>query len=236
MATYDHSEYPRVLDDKCKRVRVGQKVTRATVHFYGAEERPKVTLYADGEPYTVLSGDPSNEKYIQNPHPLLLENYDLPLYETFERGSRSEPAAWIYRGRCEKDGHTNRDMNIAQKQYICSAFRSSSEEQEEFNRKLAMAACRYSMLNAGMLPIAPHLYYPQFLDDGSAESGLGMDAGLALLRECQSIVVYVVDGEYSEGMRKEIDYATERLAMNPQIVNFTRSEAEEFIKYHIGRT
>lgn len=235
MATYDHSEYPMVLDDKCNRVRVGQTVTRATVFLYGAEKRPKATLYANGEPYEVIGEEQISETYVQG-RPILLDNYEIPLYETFERGSRSEPAAWIYRGRCEKDGHTNRDMNIAQKQYICSAFRSSSEEQEEFNRKLAMAACRYSMLNAGMLPIAPHLYYPQFLDDGSAERGLGMDAGLALLRECQSIVVYVVDGEYSEGMRKEIDYATERLAMNPQIVNFTRSEAEEFIKYHIGRT
>lgn len=235
MATYDHSEYPMVLDDKCNRVRVGQTVTRATVFLYGAEKRPKATLYANGEPYEVIGEEQISETYVQG-RPILLDNYELPLYETFERGSRSEPAAWIYRGRCEKDGHTNRDMKIAQKQYICSAFRSSSAEQEEFNRKLAIAACRRSMVYHGILPIAPHLYYPQFLDDGSAERGLGMDAGLALLRECQSIVVYVVDGEYSEGMRKEIDYATERLAMNPQIVNFTRSEAEEFIKYHIGRT
>lgn len=235
MATYDHSEYPMVLDDKCERVRVGQTVTRATVLLYVEGKRPKATLYADGEPYMVIGEEQISETYVQG-RPILLDNYEIPLYETFERGSRSEPAAWIYRGRCEKDGHTNRDMNIAQKQYICSAFRSSSAEQEEFNRKLAIAACRRSMVYHGILPIAPHLYYPQFLDDRSAERGLGMDAGLALLRECQSIVVYVVDGEYSEGMRKEIDYATERLAMNPQIVNFTRSEAEEFIKYHIGRT
>ncbi len=69
-------------------------------------------------------------------------------------------------------------------------------------------ARRYSRFAAlqGMIPLTPHLLYPQFLDDTNPqERQLGSFFGLVLLRKCEELWVF---GTYfSKGMRVEIDKA-----------------------------
>lgn len=58
-----------------------------------------------------------------------------------------------------------------------------------------------------VVPIAPHIYFTQFLDDTNpTERALGMEAGLALLDMCDEIWVYGLKNP-SAGMQAEIDYA-----------------------------
>ena len=90
--------------------------------------------------------------------------------------------------------------------YICSPLRGDAEK----NIIKAQNYCREAMLLfPGIIPIAPHVYFTQFLDDGkSAERRAGMDAGIELLRLCQEVWVYGMANP-SEGMKAEIKKAEE---------------------------
>jgi len=70
--------------------------------------------------------------------------------------------------------------------------------------------CLTNSLIRGEAPFAPHLLYPQVLDDcDEHERKLGINAGLEWLRRCELLAVYV-DRGVSAGMRTEIAEA-ERL-------------------------
>ena len=61
----------------------------------------------------------------------------------------------------------------------------------------------------GVIPLAPHLLFPQFLDDGKpAERAIGMFAGLVLLGKCEQL--WVFGGTISTGMAVEIEKAEKR--------------------------
>lgn len=61
-------------------------------------------------------------------------------------------------------------------------------------------------MNDGLLPLAPHVYFTQFVDDSNPEERkLGLRCGLQLLRHCQLIRVYGC--EVSAGMYDEIQLA-----------------------------
>lgn len=77
--------------------------------------------------------------------------------------------------------------------YICSPMRpiltTEPERTEELNNNIALArdACTLAVYR-GFLPVAPHLYFPQFLnDDVTTERNLGLDMGKALLRQCTQL-------------------------------------------------
>ena len=60
-----------------------------------------------------------------------------------------------------------------------------------------------------VLPIAPHVYCTQFLDDTNPQDrAVGMDMGISLLSMCDELWVYGIDNP-SEGMKAEIAYAEE---------------------------
>lgn len=88
--------------------------------------------------------------------------------------------------------------------YICSPCRGDYEQ----NLQFARAYCRTVMtFFPDVIPIAPHIYFTQFLDDEKQnERALGMEAGFALLDICDEIWVFGLDNP-SEGMQAEIDYA-----------------------------
>lgn len=70
--------------------------------------------------------------------------------------------------------------------YICSPCRGDYEK----NIIKAQEYCREAM-NDGLLPLAPHVYFTQFVDDTNPEERkLGLRCGLQLLRYCQLIRVY----------------------------------------------
>ena len=82
--------------------------------------------------------------------------------------------------------------------FICSPLRGDYEK----NIQKAIGYCREVAL-AGDLPIAPHVYCTQFLDDTKPEERKrGLMVGTELLEMCSEVRVY---GNYiSEGMQAEI--------------------------------
>ena len=86
--------------------------------------------------------------------------------------------------------------------YICSKYRGDIEA----NTKKARQYCRYA-LNQGCVPIAPHLLFPQFMDEES-ERELAMEADLQILSRCDEI--WICGDEISAGMAAEAAFAKER--------------------------
>ena len=76
------------------------------------------------------------------------------------------------------------------------------------NISRAVEYCRF-VVNKGAIPLAPHLLYPQFMDDDDRETReLAIFFALVLLGKCDEIWVF---GErMSEGMEREIAKARKR--------------------------
>lgn len=84
--------------------------------------------------------------------------------------------------------------------YIASPMRGDIDG----NLKKAAAYCR-AATEAGVIPIAPHLYFSSYLDDRIPEDRTaGMQMGLDILRRCDELWVF---GEPTEGMRGEVKLA-----------------------------
>ena len=90
--------------------------------------------------------------------------------------------------------------------YICSPFRSDNKAEQYANVRAAQNYCRRAY-EKNCIPVAPHLYLPQFLEDEKpAERDLALRIGLRLIDYCSE--VWVHGDRISEGMRGEIDYAS----------------------------
>ncbi len=88
--------------------------------------------------------------------------------------------------------------------YIASPFAGDPER----NSERARGYCRFA-INRGAVPLAPHLHYPQFLDDGDAEQrSLGIRFALILLGKCDEL--WVFGWQITEGMAREIAKAKKR--------------------------
>lgn len=88
------------------------------------------------------------------------------------------------------------------KVYICSPYRGDTETNIQNARKYCRAA-----VEMGCLPIAPHLLFPQFLDDDNPrERERGMARAMELLSICDEVWVFGIDN-LSEGMEKEVNWA-----------------------------
>ena len=91
--------------------------------------------------------------------------------------------------------------------YICSPF---SGPFMDFNIWTARCMCRMA-LEEGYLPYAPHLLFPQFLDDNRPEDrSLGIKCGLEMLDRSDELWIYLgthdkIEDALSVGMR--IEYA-----------------------------
>ncbi len=88
--------------------------------------------------------------------------------------------------------------------YICSALRGDMES----NIMKARAYCEYAAREQGVIPIAPHIYLTQFLNDEIAEDReFGLKAGLSLLSECEEL--WYFGDQITRGMTDEICFAIE---------------------------
>lgn len=88
--------------------------------------------------------------------------------------------------------------------YIASPFAGDTER----NVIMAQGYCRFAV-SKGCIPLAPHLLYPQFMDDGDkAQRDLGIRFALILLGKCDEL--WVFGGRISEGMSREIAKAKRR--------------------------
>ena len=82
--------------------------------------------------------------------------------------------------------------------YICSPYSGDTQT----NTLRAREYCRAAM-EEGYLPVAPHLYFPQFLDDTLPEE---RETGLCI---CERLLVrcaevWVFGGRISSGMKREM--------------------------------
>ena len=88
--------------------------------------------------------------------------------------------------------------------YICSPLSGDVDG----NMEKARQYCRFA-LEQGQIPLAPHLMFPQFMDDDdSEERELAIFMDIVLMGKCNE--VWVFGESLSEGMRIEIDRAKKR--------------------------
>ena len=82
--------------------------------------------------------------------------------------------------------------------FICSPFAGDMEKNTERTR----GYCRFAV-EQNAIPLAPHLLYPQFMDEHDPDSRkLGLFFGRVLLGKCQEL--WVFGDKVSEGMSYEI--------------------------------
>ena len=88
--------------------------------------------------------------------------------------------------------------------YVASPFSGAIEH----NVDRARIYCRFAV-SRGAIPIAPHLHYPQFMDDDDADQrALGLRFALILLGKCDEL--WVFGDRVSAGMVREIAKAKKR--------------------------
>ena len=85
--------------------------------------------------------------------------------------------------------------------YICSPYAGDTES----NIKAAQKYSRFAV-DKGYIPVAPHLLFPQFMNDANpAERKLSLFFGNALMSKCSE--VWVFGERISAGMESEIKRA-----------------------------
>ena len=117
------------------------------------------------------------------------------------------------------------------KVYISSPYRTLKKEavpaakELERNLKLARKGCRMAV-ERGYIPVAPHLLFPQFLNEES-EREIGLELGAELLKECDEI--WVLGSRISDGMADEISYARD-LGIFVKVMENPMTTTERVIK------
>lgn len=94
--------------------------------------------------------------------------------------------------------------------YICSPFRGNGKVSEAENIRRVIGYCgTIARIHPELMPIAPHLYFPLFMDDHDPDCrAYGLAKGIELLDLCDTIAVEGLGvKEPSEGMAREIEYA-----------------------------
>lgn len=101
--------------------------------------------------------------------------------------------------------------------YICSPFAGDVEN----NVNMARVYSRFAVKNA-CIPLAPHLLFPQFMDDSvPAERSIALFMGMVLLGKCDQ--VWVFGGNISAGMAAEIEKAEKK----NMVIRYFTEELEE---------
>jgi len=101
--------------------------------------------------------------------------------------------------------------------YICSPFAGDIDSNIQDARRYCVFAVRQ-----GVIPIAPHLLFPQFLDDDNPEDRkLGLRFGMILLDRCEA--VWSFGSRISAGMAAELERARRRGIP----IKFYKSDCEE---------
>lgn len=114
-----------------------------------------------------------------------------------------DPTAYEALTKIEAEAKKNTYRPIV---FICSAFAGDTE-------KNIRRAQRYSYfaVSRNCIPFAPHLLFPQFLDDeDKSQRELGLFFGMVFLAKCKEIWVFKVCNKISDGMAVEIEKAKQR--------------------------
>lgn len=142
------------------------------------------------------------------------------VYETIWRESPDHP--WTYVGLCKAGMDKNLAPIHAKMTYVCSKYRAKNEVEMQQHIMDAMEACR-AVHERGDIPVAPHLYWPRFLDDNDPQDrDYGIAAGLEALKRCDEMIVIIrqegPEEEWiSQGMQAEITAAA-KTGIEPQFI------------------
>ncbi len=104
--------------------------------------------------------------------------------------------------------------------YICSPLSGNMEA----NQEKARGYCRFAV-DAGYIPLAPHIYFTQFMNDGNPKDrNLALFMDIVLLSKCSELWVF---GEtVSKGMSIEIEKAKRK----GQPIRYFSEECKEVLK------
>lgn len=106
--------------------------------------------------------------------------------------------------------------------YICSRTAGDVAANTRETRKY----CRYAV-EQDAIPVAPHLLYPQFMDDENPqEHALGMFFGSVLMDHCAELWIFS-DGAYTQGMNAAFKHAYRRR----MIIRLFTQDCREFSRY-----
>lgn len=101
--------------------------------------------------------------------------------------------------------------------YVCSPFSGDPAG----NVEKAQHYCRFAV-DSGYAPFAPHLFFPQFLDDGIPEEReLGLFMAIIMLTKCAEL--WVFSEQITRGMAQEIRKAESR----GMIIRYFTTDCEE---------
>ena len=122
-----------------------------------------------------------------------------------------DPTACIALGNIERDKRLARWADTLRRVsgyrplvYICSPYAGDIAR----NTRRARSFCRYAT-ERNRIPIAPHLLFPQFLNDADEEQrALGIFMGCVLMTKCAE--VWVFGNNITSGMAMEIEKAEKR--------------------------
>ena len=85
--------------------------------------------------------------------------------------------------------------------FVCSPYSGDTETHISNTRRY----CRF-VFDRGAVPFAPHLYFPQFMDEADAEQrNVSMGAGLVVLAEADEL--WVFGDKLTDEMRLELEVA-----------------------------
>ena len=136
-----------------------------------------------------------------------------PIYDTLYRENDISP--WTY---------------MSKRIYVCSRYRADTEDGKAFNVAVAKYFSR-EIANDGAIPVTPHIYFPQFMDDDNeVERAYAMEVGRQMIDTCQTFVIIIIDGKISDGMRDEIEYMTSIKMMKGQQISVSLLQMEEMMK------
>ncbi len=101
--------------------------------------------------------------------------------------------------------------------YICSPLSGAVED----NQAKARGYCRFAV-DRGYIPLAPHIYFTQFMNDASAKDrNLALFMDIVLLSKCAELWVF---GEtISQGMSIEIEKAKRK----GQLIRYFTEDCKE---------
>ena len=116
----------------------------------------------------------------------------------YNREGYADPTACEALRRIEREEKAARYRPLV---YICSPFSGKVKK----NKRKARKYCRFA-LEQHTIPFAPHLLFPQFMDDSSPEERqLAMFMNMIMLGHCEELWVF---GEnITSGMKQEIHKA-----------------------------
>ena len=129
-----------------------------------------------------------------------------------------DPTAYEALSKVEAEERKARYRHLV---YICSPYSGNVE----FNVINARIYCRYA-LNNNCIPIAPHLLFPQFMNDEKPDDReLAMFMNMVLLSKCDEL--WVFGNVISKGMGQEIEKAEKR-KMKIRYFQYELEEVEGF--------